>query len=88
MVISDTYWHLLVLLFFYHLRTYVNEMEAMRLKPTKTIILICLKTAPYGGNILGLLLMYMLYPFFSSVSCICNRLNSLNRYACVVVDNA
>ena len=49
----------------YHLRAYVNEMETARLKPTKTIILNCLKTALYGGNILSLLLLYMLYPFFS-----------------------
>ena len=83
-------WHLLApicAIIFYHLGTYVNEMEATRLKRTKTIILNCLKTAPYGGNILCLLLLYMLYPFFSSVSCICNRLNNLNRYACVVIDD-
>ena len=48
---------------FYRLEIYVNEMEAARLKPTKTIILNCLKIALYGGNILGLLLLYMLYVY-------------------------
>ena len=51
---------------FYRLGIYVNEMEATRLKSSKTNILNCLKTAPYGGNIFGLLLLHMLY-FFSSL---------------------
>ena len=66
----------------YHLGTYVNEMETARLKPTKTA------PALYGSNILSLLLLYMLYPFFSFVSCIYNKPNNLNRYACVVVNDA
>ena len=62
-------------------------MEAMRLKLTKIIILNCLKTALYGCNISSLLELYMLYTFFSYVSCICNMPNNLNRYICVVIDN-
>ena len=55
-------------------------MEGVRLKLTKIIILKYLKTAPYGCNISSLL-------FFSSVSCIRNMPNNLNRYICVVIDN-
>ena len=49
---------------FYHLGIYVNEIEAARLKPTKTIILNCLKTALYGGNILGFTITIYVVSFF------------------------